>query len=46
MNIYTENFNLTINIMKQLSGTPVSKNGLEFIQHENYEVAAILEVEL
>ena len=46
INIKNDDFSLTVNIMKQLSGSPASNNSLDLVMHENYEFSAILEIEL
>ena len=45
-NYFGDEFNFTINIMRQISGSPISKNGMELLHHEVYEVKTILEIEL
>ncbi len=46
INLTTEDFNLTLNIMKQFTGTPATSRNLELFHHEKYEFSALLEVEL
>lgn len=46
INIKTKDFSLAINIIKQISGSPSTKSGLDLFYHENYELSAMLEVEL
>ncbi len=46
VNLTNDDFSLTVNLMKQLSGSPSSNNGLDLVMHENYEFTAILEIEL
>ena len=46
INLTTEDFNLTLNIMKQLAGSPATSGNLEFLHHEKYEFSVLIEVEL
>jgi hypothetical protein len=46
INIATEEFNLSINLMRQIGGSPVTGSGLELMRNVKYEFGAILELEL
>lgn len=45
INLTTEDFNLTLNVMKQLAGSPATSGNLELLHHEKYEFSALLELE-
>lgn len=46
INWQTEKFYLSFSFLAQLSGDPVTKNGLSFKEHERYEVRSILGIAL
>ena len=46
INILTEKFYFTFNILAQVTGSPVSKSGLDLNGHEKYEIRTILGIEL
>jgi hypothetical protein len=45
INLNTEEFNLSVNLMRQVGGTPDTKSGLELIHNVKYEIGAVLEIE-
>jgi hypothetical protein len=46
INIHSEEFDLSVNLMRQLGGSPSTSKGLELMENVRYEFGAILEIEL
>lgn len=46
VNIQGNSFYLTLNVLKQITGSPDSKDNLDLIHHENYEFRTILGINL
>ncbi len=46
VNFLAENFFITFNLLKQISGSPADQNGLDLLNHEKYEFRTILGIDL